>query len=105
MPAATVLGNTSATFASVVNNLMSLVYTLEWLLSGIAFALFVFGMVEYVRHDNVLAKGHAREFMVWGVIALFVIFSVQGILYGMCSIFFSTTAQCSFFYWTGGSPT
>lgn len=96
MPAATVLGKTSATFASVVNSLMSLMYTVEWLLSGIAFAVFVFGMVEYVRHDNVLAKGHAREFMVWGVIALFVIFSIQGILYALCSTFFTGTAQCGF---------
>ena len=98
--------NTNATFASIVHTLMNLVYTLEWLLSGIAFGLFVYGMVVVLfRGENILEKTNGRKFMLWGVVALFVIFSIQGILYFFCTSLFSTTAQCSFFYATGGAPT
>ena len=97
MPAASALSNTSATYLSIAKTVLSLMYTVEWLFSGIAFAIFIWGMALFIRHENVLEKGKGRDFMLWGVIALFVIFSLQGLIYLMCTAFLSSSGSCNFY--------
>lgn len=100
------LGNTNANFASLVNTFMNLIYSLQWLLSGVALLVFVYGTTLFIK-DAGSADGRkkGRTLMVWGIVAITVMFSIQGILYLACSSFLGTGASCSFYYWTGGAST
>jgi heme A synthase len=51
------------------------------LIFTLAFALFFWGVVQYVINDSEEAKkAKGRQFMIWGLIALFVMFTVWGIV-------------------------
>lgn len=47
----------------------------------LAFMLFIWGVVQYVINDTEEAKREkGKQFMLWGIIALFVMFSVWGLV-------------------------
>ena len=89
---------TGATFASFVKTIMGVIYTLEWLLSGLALAVFVWGVVRFIGNaGSTKGQQEGYTFIVWGTIALFVIFSISGILYLACNAFFTNATGCRFF--------
>ena len=70
-----------STLSSAVYQLISLVNVITPLLGGIALLIFFWGIIKYVwASGDSHAKTNGREFIVWGLVALFVIFSVWGIL-------------------------
>lgn len=51
------------------------------LLFTLAFALFIWGVIQYTLNDTEEAKrAKGKQFMIWGIIALTVMFSVWGIV-------------------------
>jgi 4-amino-4-deoxy-L-arabinose transferase-like glycosyltransferase len=51
------------------------------LIFALAFMLFMWGVVQYVINDTEEAKREkGKQFMIWGIIALFVMFSVWGLV-------------------------
>ena len=83
------LGSTSATFATVVAGILKTMNSLVWLLSGVAMAIFMWGMMLYIYNSSD-SKQHKKgaDFITWGIIALFIIFSLSGILKLACTSFF-----------------
>ncbi len=77
---------TGASLGGLVKILLGLVYSVEWLLSGLALVIFMLGVTRFVI-NSAGAKGHAKgyENMLWGLVALFVIFSLNGLLWFMCN--------------------
>ncbi len=51
------------------------------ILAGVALLVFFWGLVKYiVKADDEKAKEQGKNIMIWGVIALFVMFSVFGLV-------------------------
>ncbi len=74
-------GNTSATFVTVVHSVLMVMQLLVWLLSGTAITVFMFGMVLYIsRSAGSKGQQDGKELIKWGLIGLFIIFSLSGIL-------------------------
>lgn len=69
------------TFADVVGSLIDLINKIIPVLSALAVVLFMLSGYQYVRKSGG-SKGQAgaREALVWGGIALIVLFSIWGIL-------------------------
>lgn len=68
-----------------IGNLMGEVEQMVWrltiLLSGIALLVFMWGLVKFIAaQGSETAKTDAKKIMVWGLIALFVLVSVWGII-------------------------
>ena len=96
-------GTTGATFSSVVASILGIFYLLEWLLSGMALIIFFVGLVKFIGSaGSTKSQKEGYVLMVWGLIALFVIFSIQGILWLMCG--FVANGACTSYY-TAGAPT
>ncbi|HEY6021745.1 MAG TPA: hypothetical protein VIY48_18305 [Candidatus Paceibacterota bacterium] len=73
------------TFADIVAYLIDILNQLVFVLAGLAVVVFLWGMVKYVRNA---AVGKRQDKTVgWSLIALFVIFSVWGLLRLMCVSF------------------
>jgi len=51
------------------------------LVFSLALLLFFWGMVKYIRSEGVDGKAEGRKIMIWGVIALFVMSCIWGIVY------------------------
>ncbi len=80
-------GTTGATFSSVIDTFVgNIVSPLTWLLSGIAMVIFLFGLVRYVMHGaDSTAHKEAIQLIIWGLLGLFIIFSLGAILALMCT--------------------
>jgi hypothetical protein len=51
------------------------------LIFALATAMFIWGVVQYVINDQEEAKkARGRQFMIWGIIALAVMFSIWGLV-------------------------
>lgn len=56
------------------------------LLGAVALALFIWGVVDFIRHpDNETERKKGEQHMLWGVVGLFIMVSVFGILNLICS--------------------
>lgn len=57
------------------------------LIVTLAFAAFVYGVVKYffISGDNETSRGEGRQFIIWGLIGLAVLFSVWGFVNLMLS--------------------
>ena len=66
---------------TLVGTLIGLINTIIPVLVGIAMLIFFFGLGRYV-YESSDAHGHTqgKELIVWGLIAMFVLVSVWGIL-------------------------
>ncbi len=72
---------TANTFSSLVHTLVGLINQVLPVLSAVAVAIFLWGCVRYIyATQSEGEKAAARDAMVWGLVALFVIFSFWGIL-------------------------
>lgn len=50
------------------------------LLFSAALAIFIFGVVKFIGNSDSKEKGKGRDFMIWGVVGLFVMISVWGLV-------------------------
>ena len=87
-------GNTSATIKTVIDTVLTTMQSLVWLLAGTAILVFMWGMVLYVW-NSADSKGHqdGKQLIMWGLTAIFVIFSLASILSLMCLSVFGS-ASC-----------
>lgn len=82
------------TLQSLVKTFISLVDSLIPLLAGVALLLFLWGGVKFIYNSSE-TKGRieGRAAMMWGVIALFVLFSLWSILSLLEASLLPTTSQ------------
>jgi cytochrome bd-type quinol oxidase subunit 2 len=86
------LFNSSSNFASVVQDLISLINLLIGVMAPLALVLFFAGLVRYVyKSDDEHERARGKETITWSLIALFVLFSIWGILALMNEAFFGGT--------------
>jgi len=79
-------------FAGVVDVLVSLINMAIPVLAGLAVAIFFWGVVRYIYHEgDPHSKSQDKTIMMWGIIALFVLFSLWGILRLLSDSFGITT--------------
>ena len=73
--------NAGSTFSSAIQSLIGVINMLVGVLAALALVVFFIGLVRYIK-DSADSKGHkeGRERIIWSLIALFVLFSVWGIL-------------------------
>lgn len=67
-------------FSSVVACSIGIINVVIPILAGIALLLFLWGGVRYIYSSGEGEHKEGREVLLWGLIALFVLFSVYGIL-------------------------
>ena len=71
----------NSTFASIVQDLISFINLLVGVLSILALVVFFWGLVKYIYHsDDAHSRVEGRSSIMWGLIALFILFSIFGIL-------------------------
>ena len=87
----TTCGTTSGTFCSIIIGFVELMNKTTWLLSGVALLIFMWGLVRFIYHGGD-QKGYkeGKALITWGLIALFIIFSLGGVLNLMCFSFLGT---------------
>jgi hypothetical protein len=73
--------SSGTTFASFVANIIGVVNAIIPALITIAVLIFFVGLARYVYHsDNSSERNEGHKFMLWGLVALFVLMSLWGIL-------------------------
>ncbi|MEI7720018.1 MAG: hypothetical protein WCI89_02315 [bacterium] len=86
---------TSATFTSLVAGLMNVINLLVWLMGGVAIVVFFYGVAQFVRKSgDTHAHSQGYKLMQWGIIALFIFFSLGGILNFFCGSLFAQSGGC-----------
>jgi|GEM_PF-2411330 hypothetical protein len=90
------LFSSGATFASIVQNIVSLINLTVGVLLALAVVVFFIGLVRYIRESGD-AKGHAeaKERIIWSLVAIFVLVSIWGILAVMNTAFFGGGSSSS----------
>ncbi len=83
------LFSSGQTFSSIVLDIVSLINLIIGVLSAFAIVIFFYGLVRYIRESSD-SHGHneGKERIVWSLVALFVLFSIWGILALMSVAFF-----------------
>lgn len=87
-------------FASIVATIIGYINGLVWVLGSLAMVLFMYGVVQFIYHPS---DKNRRKTMLWSLIALFVIFSLWGIIRlgcvtfdGVCGASSSSSVPCEF---------
>lgn len=83
---------TSTSFASVVAYLIGIINSIIPVLAALALLLFMWGVFQYIYHSG---KRKNRDAIMWGLIALFVLFSIWGILRLLNDSIFGTSSSCN----------
>lgn len=76
------------TLGGVIGNVIGLINQMIPVLFALALVFFMWGCVKYIMSAGGEGGGHGtnpRDLIVWGLVSLFVIFSVWGILQVMCA--------------------
>ena len=76
------------TFADLVYLLISFINPLAAILSMVAILIFFWGIVKYIYSAGGEGHEQGRQLIVWGLIALFVLFSVWSLANILVSTFF-----------------
>ena len=66
--------------SNLMDAFLSILNTLSYVAIGLAFLFFVWGLVVFIVSDIPADKKEGRQRMFWGVIALFVLTSIFGIV-------------------------
>jgi hypothetical protein len=75
------LFTSNSTLASVIASLISFINLVIGVFSALALVIFFWGLVKYIYHsDDAKSREEGRSSIMWGLIALFVLFSIFGIL-------------------------
>ena len=84
----------AATFAEVLGILQGLLNGLFPILIAFAVVIFLWGVLKYIRSsDNPDQRTEGRELMVYGIIAIFVMVSLWGLVNVIVSTFFDPTTD------------
>mgnify|MGYP007099669111 CR=1 FL=1 len=75
-------------FAGVVQMFLEILDQVVLLIIGLALVAFLWGVIKYMRGGDVEKVKEAREFIVWGIIGLFVMISVWGLVAVLTNTFF-----------------
>lgn len=68
-------------FSGLVDNVLSLINLIIPLLASVAIVIFLWGIVRYIASaEDSEAHAKGRELIIWGAVALFVMFSVWGLV-------------------------
>ena len=67
---------------SLLNTILGIVKLVIPIMAGLAVVYFFWGMGQFILHDagNDKTRAEGKQKMLWSVIALFVIFSIMGII-------------------------
>lgn len=65
---------------TLITSFGDIVVTLTKIVAGIALLVFFWGLVKFIYTTSQEGKAEGKIFMVWGIIALFVMVSVWGII-------------------------
>jgi len=85
------------TLGDIIKNATEIVGSVIPLVSGLALVYFIYGLAEYVSvSGNEAKKEEGRNRMVWGIIALFVIISVWGLVKVLQATIWGSTTDSSF---------
>lgn len=69
------------TFKGIFTNLTTIAKAIIPMLMVLATALFLWGVIKFIAHaDNEDARSEGRWFMLWGIIGLFFMVAVWGIV-------------------------
>ena len=69
------------TLQTLVNDFVGLIDLVIPVLFGLAVALFLFGGVRYIyKSGDAAGKGQERSAIQWSLLALFILFSIWGII-------------------------
>ncbi|HEY9583035.1 MAG TPA: pilin [Candidatus Paceibacterota bacterium] len=72
---------TAATVQSIIGDFKGILETLLPILGGLALVYFVWGIVQFIaKSGDETARTEGKRKMLWGIIALFVIVSVWGLV-------------------------
>lgn len=84
----------TSSLLSIANDLISFMDLLVSVLAPLALVIFFFGLVKYIYNGaDSAAHKEARESIMWSLIALFILFSLWGILQLMNQAFFPGSAS------------
>lgn len=75
-----VCSDTPRTFSELVGFIICYINRIIPLVIGVALLVFFWGIIRYIWSGGEDAKAKGRNLMLWGVIALFVMVSIFGIL-------------------------
>lgn len=68
-------------FKDVVTYIISLITPLTYIMDGLAFIVFFYGLTKFViRADNKEELQKGKQYMIWGIVALFVLISFSTII-------------------------
>jgi len=82
------------TFAEVLKILQDLLNGLLPVLIALAVALFLWGVLKYIRtSDNPDERTEGRELMVYGIVAIFVMISFWGLVNILVGTFFGSPSE------------
>lgn len=91
------------TFADLVSSTIGLINLVIPVLFALALVMFMWTAVRYVRQAGGEGAGEVREQLLWGLIALFVIFSIWGLINVLCYTFLGHTCSNAKDIHTGGA--
>ena len=91
--------SSSATFASVIAYLIGILNQLVGVLAAAAVLLFMWGAFQYVYKSG---KAQQRKTIMWSLLALFILFSIWGILRIACDTFLGSDS-CGGTNWNVGN--
>jgi hypothetical protein len=84
--------NGASSLSSIVQTLIGLINMLISVLAALALVVFFIGLVRYIK-DSSDSHAHTegRERIIWSLVALFILFSIWGILALMSITFFGSS--------------
>ena len=66
---------------TLITNFAGIINILIGVASSLALLVFIWGLVKYIWSEgSAESKGEGKKIMIWGVVALFVLFSVFGLI-------------------------
>jgi uncharacterized membrane protein YuzA (DUF378 family) len=80
------LGNTvfaaSSTFKDLINTTIigGILTPLVYLLIGLSVVIFIYGVFKFTIQDQEKSKQEGKDFMIWGIVGIFVMVSVWGLV-------------------------
>ena len=81
-------------FATIVKTLVGFINSIIGVLEVGSMFVFFYGIVRYISvSGNEKKLPEAKSFLVWGLIALFVLFSIWGIIGIACKTFIGVTCN------------
>ena len=80
LPFITFAENKPDAIDNIIKSVLALTSRLVPTLIGIALVLFLFGVLRYMFSKDGATQKEAKQFMLWGIIALFVMVSVWGLV-------------------------